>query len=710
MIQVFKANPAPETRERERIHLWADMALRLEHYFTSREPISGQDVRFLALLGDSVYLISQYNVSLRRRLQCRDERESGDWKPILRYFEFHNDLVVSKIKHFFFREVPNQHLNPIYLSPDREIHETGKRLWQLSESGSLEDCEYYLCRYLHALGLFYAFVYDSFRDQGVFLHFRNSKETFLAVARLLEGRLEGVRDEFGLRDFINRMVPMTLQLYLARAGYEKPPASNTVRRAYSEFVRCFAENESIFVEPLGWHLLDVLIKLDGLLQDALECRDLEQRKKFEEDLVGNTKDFILKWLAGCREMYESGQMDYRRMFSIEARWMTDVVYEKVFWRPKRNDVRQAHQRLGELEHAEIRFSAVSLGCNARAHGDAILFRLRGLPERDLKIESLLEMLSPDEVLALFQSYARPFALTREATATALVGFYSSGVFLAHMVNLFRMLNGAGNISQMPNGAAPNPAAALDRARSATPRVWMFKVFPYMATHPIHEDEDDATRPDHVAICDESIKTGFTYSAYENYLKRHLPTVREFSIATLFAHENYVRVDTRHKPDIFALFKVRATHEIEGRLADLLLVRPEVALPRDWASFEKRLEASIKIGDRNDFTYMIADTGIALGISSRFAASIEEQARGRPVFIYSPSREGRVLAMLTGFWLRMRRTEISFRRERAEESYRVLIDLTRVTGFTASFHWELFTDAEGPPGPLDQCFDSILSIG
>ena len=672
-------------RGRQLIGLWADKAFELERYFRYHDIlVHRRDPKFLAILGDSVYRINKYNTLLLDHIQ-RQTGLSEDEKERLRNFcEFHNDLVVSKIKHFFFKELPNQNLDEPSLRIDRDIYEQGRRLWELSE-----DRQAYMASYFYQLGLFYAFLYDSYKNEGVFLHFRYDRNDFHTISRLIKDKIHSIVTEQELRQFSTSIIPKALCVYLDGWGHKFKDESPTIRKIYAEFVQKFAQDINLFIEPLTWHLFDIIGKVDGYIQDSLEFLDEKEKKKADEKIIQIVVQFIQSSLELYQEMYDKGMFLPDELFKRESDFIKSI-REEVFQPSDRQVLLTTLKSLEEFADKVATFSVESIGTLNNELTHSILAKLRNFSEEGLKMEYLIESLDTEELLAVLQSYSKMFLddKTNRFEDVPLVGFYSSGVFLAHIARLFH------EIEKKHDGKSSQETTVTGKELSSdsfTQIVWMFKAFPYVSTHPNHED-DPNDQLKKIIICDESVKTGFSYSIYEVYIKRHLPNIQEFSIYTLFDHRNYIKLDTLLRPNTLSLFQVKNIHDIYAIMPPVKLMKPRMKITWTKDEFKENLIRYLAVNGRCDFTWLIASTPLSLAIARWFADQILSKCHHGNVFLFSPSQEGRVLAMLTAFWLKMDGIAVYFRIECVnDEMFRVLIDLTEVTGFTADCNWRLEKD-------------------
>jgi hypothetical protein len=679
--------------------------------------MSRLDPEFLALLGDSVYRINVFNQELTKRLvRKREGAEESEQRQIKRFCEFHNDLVVSKIKHFFFKELPNTASNEIFFNIDRDIYELGRHLWEHGPSCRGENLKRDLGLYFFLLGLIYAFIYDSYEDQGVFLHFAYDAGKFRALNDLIQCELKELGNESSqyelernFRSRCNRLLPQVLQQYMQWNGISYPWPEMSIRQKYAAFVRHYGRGEIGFLEPCTWHVFDLLGKIDGMVQDSLEHESASSHIDHQNELFQKAGSLLTELLSVFDNMYASNAdgPDFRKVFDLEAKFLDQYVFggkrehggkalPGLFSRPSLPFVCAQMDRLGQLAEGAVQITTGS-SKQVLELDSKLVPLLRSLPEKEMKVESLLEHLERDELLAVLHGYALQSEHEPYGRKTPIVlGFYSSGVFLAHMLRLFH-----------PSLQMKAQIRKEKQSAYCKNYVWMFKAFPYIAVHPLHDPKSLAA-PGGLLICDESVKTGFTYSILEAYARRFKSKPDRFVVQSIFEHDWYQDVETLNQPKIYSLFHVQDhKHTITPAKSKLHVPDVQLRLSQSLESMHELDTEQANSHKQLDYTYLIADTHAAISTAYLMARDIAEMCKGRDVFLFSPSPEGRVLGLLTAFVLRLWDVPVSFDREKREECFRALVDLTRVTGFTADFQWELVIDSPREVSAKDS-FDHILS--
>lgn len=701
------------------IHFWADKFLELERYFKYKEAANGRDPLFLSLLGDSVYRFGVYNNALLRMIQSReiDEPVGPQFKKLFHFFEFHNDLVISKIKHFFFKELPNHQKNELFFKVDRDFYELGKKLWDRlsfyrNNGYLLSDTTRIAGRYFFLSGLVYAFIFDSYEDQGVFLHFQYNKRQFDKISKMILKQMEGVTDEKGFRKASARLLPDVLNLYMRECNAKEVNENDSVRRVYANFVKCFANEQIDFVEPLTWHLFDLVGKLDGLIQDSLEFSDPGKKSAYERKIIDQITEFIKNSLQLYESFYQTNRMDFAKLYDLESTFINDTVFDVIFKHSSYHELENVFRRLENEFSSGTEISFNLKDSKSRMKERLIetkLSRLSGKSEKNVKAECLIEEFNGNELLSILCAYAE---LCLEgcdnSDKTAIIGFYSSGVFLAHAVNILYRF--AGNLAggQKKIYTEENKASVFEPSFFFHP-VWMFKVYPYIALHPLHDKNGFADRQN-ILILDESVKTGFTFSIFESYLEREESPVENLRVVALFEHEKYQRIETLRSPDIIPLFRIRNNNDLKAQHD---LKNPGIFDFNGGTDILDKITDCINVNGRLDYTTVISETqsamAVAVSFCERILRKIKETGKNR-VFLYSPSPEGRVLSLLTGLFLKLKNVSVSYQVEAYENSLTVLIDLTLVTGFTAAHHWNLYRDSKNSSSRnLESRFDLLLSL-
>jgi hypothetical protein len=669
------------------------------------------------MLGDSAYRINLFNNELAVRLAARKDRDI-DSRDAAVYLRFYNDLLISKVKHFFFKEIPKKNGNMPFNHITLQILELGKILWKEHKGPGFKGERFYLAKYCYLLDLLYAFVYDSTSDAGVFLHFSYDPERFNTICLCLTDKLDQVpRDpkENNLRRFLHQIMPVLLTVSLNAGSPARRDAAwqslPPLGRVYQQFVHV-SHTQTLQVEPLTWHLADILNTVDGHLTDSLEYEDAKAQSKGQTGAVDLISRFTADSLNLYQSIYAKDELMYEAMFSLESEFLKK--WDKLIG----FDAGPAEKPAGAVFFApwddlmagwkKIDLKPVAAGQTGARKKEPLpfnekmdLLRPHFLVEKDFKIENMIESLSFDQLETVLFNYAYLADINQSRHPDILVGIYSSGVFLAHMINWIR----------------PEPDLPVS----------LFQAFPYIAFQPEHNGwMPGDLQSGRVVVCDESVKTGFTFSILEAHIRRVRRTMpKALEIWSLFRHRDYLPVETKSTPLIRPLFTVddRIMHPVIPfrEFEDDESLRQVHCWPQDKGGnatkgpddFLKKPQTTSG-PDRFDYTRIIADTRATLSLAYHFSQQIVQKKpdNSHPVFLFAPSACGRVLALATGYFLRRSDDNLKLRfvnsLERAKKAELAgpdntfLVDLTRVTGFTAKHGWRMLTDRRcDDPVDIDQ---------
>jgi len=298
-------------------------------------------------------------------------------------------------------------------------------------------------------------------------------------------------------------------------------------------------------------------------------------------------------------------------------------------------------------------------------------------EKGFKLEHIIEKLDIREILSLVNLYSTliPKHLINNDKCE-YIGFYKSGVILGHLINI---LNGTNK------------------------PIWLFKSKPYVATHPIHIDENNNSF-NNIIIFDESIKTGFTYSLYESYLTRNLPNSNLTKyIISLFNFQSYIKIELNKELNSRSLFKLNENNiptntdeinflqqfnkEIEnidintGNIKDVL----------EHEIIEKIIHVENN-AKRINLTYLISNTKALFTICNIFADKIcSSNTTNKDIYLFTASTDGEVLILVTALLLKNKKCKnlyLTSPPASFTNTFSVGIDMSYMSGFSLKYTWSI----------------------
>ena len=673
------------------LNSWAETLLNLEtKYHIKKNEISNRDYSFLKLIGQTVYSINSFNSLIIGDIESHiHRRQNAQSDPDLAnsvfYNRFFNSLVASKIKYFFFREIPIINTNNPFLDLDLVIYNSAKYILSCfaDYKGFTDRLKANLCKYFYLQTLLYSFIYDKQKEKGAFLRFKYNKSIFEDLEKKITRDIASIQKEEELRLFGSSFISEIARYYIEKHNHGKGESCREKEILYRNLFQLQADDPDFYVEPMIYHLSDIIWKVDGMIQDDSEFFDENDKHHNDLEIINIIKTFVKDYLNISLKMYNANKLDYITLYELENEFIIKI-YDMLLRQKDVIEITAKFNALEELVAKNVAKTSPKIIDEKFNNGSTIrnaLNKLRTQNEYGFKLESLIENLTKEDLLALLILYCRTFRadiLTNEKTA--FVGFYKSGVFLGHLVNIVHKLH--------------KP-------------VWLFRCKPYVATHPIHRDgEIDFHR---IILFDESFKTGFTHSLYESYLVRNLPSA---SISTylycLFDFLFYDKITLSSHCSFSSLVKLNDNFipVNKDELDFLITVNHEdhIDLPDvEELSMEEVISELMKHSSdhgRLDLTMLLSKTKILFCLCNRFKELIiKHNYDNKQVLIISPSADGEILALVTAFLLKMDGRDVAFYRDIASltgDKMIVAVDLIIETGFSLAYYWAMLSKG---------CFDS-----
>lgn len=664
------------------LNSWADVTLLLENKRSLQNyVVNNKDYRFLRLIGQGVYYLNSLNSLLVSEIDkyagllphadpCYEEL-----KGIAGYTRFFNSLIASKVKYFFFRETPIANTNNPFFRLDLDIYKSAINILNLlnEEVKCRDEIKFNICKYFYLQMLMYSFIYDRKKEKGVFLRFNYEYNNFTKIKEFILDRTSRLENEEQLRFLGTTFVCDITRYYVNNNNFisidEFSPKSNV----YSDLFNLYSGNNSPAIEPLSYHLCDIIWKIDAMVHNDSDFYDKKKKKLKDNEVIELVSKFIKDYLLISDKMYRDNKINYLNIYQIETEFIHSV-YNKLLRERDICEIKENYKMIASFnrECRHVNDVTITYKTIYNVLKSEILAKLRFGDEKGFKIESIIQNLNKNELLLLFKLLSKivPENLYKSET-TAVVGFYKSGAFLAHIMNLI-----FGQEKQ----------------------VWLFKSKPYVATHPIHKDgEVDC---DSIIIFDESLKTGFTYSLYESYLLRNMPDVHLSTyLYSLFDFSIYSKIDLLRDINFLSLIKLNEklipTNEAElNFLCDSgdqqfilsfcedLDLNPQIESLKKFNSDEGRL----------DVTLLLTNTNLLVNVCKKFVNTILEKLEvnsRKKIFLFSPSDDGAILCLMTAFILKILDKEVFLTNElpvHNNDLFLVAVDITFETGFSLAACW------------------------
>ena len=695
------------------LNRWMNWQSLIEKYTLKCPIINLNDKKLLSLLGGAIHNLNCFNSTLICGLEdkCKESNNTESikfYKDLLTYSRFFSDLLVSSSKDYFFREDPIENINFPQLDIVSILYSAGLDIIKIF---NLKDFDTDIVKKIYAKYFFYAglqyeMLYHYDQHIGVFLTFEFDKEIFNDAKKIIFDKISAIKTEIGFREFFYKCFPNIISLYLpAGSKFEE---TSPVRKVYAEFVK-LSSSSNFLIEPLSWRFLNILWKIDNLIQDAEEALGNNNQptypEQYQENLIQNVGEFGDKYRNFCELIYKNmcQSIKYHELFNIELEFIKKFASNenndcqssssvRVRKSSSIEDIRSAYDKISDFvisgtndyEKNIGSYSNVIKSTNEKHEPRQLLDYLNRQifkTPSNCKLESIISSLDRSFlhlILSLFVQKVEAVSYDCDE----IIGVSSSGVFLGHIVNLF--------------------TDNLDRI------VWMFKMFPEVLVYPVHdrriEDIGIQSRCTYL-LCDESVKTGFSIASYETYLNRFHRNSR-INTHVLFDYDkSYKKIMDLQSKFYSVLHESDSGHleldkDIEdGTCFDMLHIQHKYKGLCSSESAKKVTKEYLTNFDQRifsdpmlDVSFLLSSTKSVLYLAFQFYNKIKTLvAEKNPsrILIFSPSDEGRVLAFMTAFlWsifpefddikIDMSRKSLV---EPDQNSLRLTIDLTYNTGFT-----------------------------
>ncbi len=716
------------------LNKWAYFTLNLEEqYYIQNNEISNRDYNFLKIIGQGVYSLNSFNSLLISSIEKfnndtpkQNESYHSFLKNLSEYIRFFNNLIASKIKFFFFREMPILNTNNPFVQLDFKIlNAANDLLLELSrEKIIIDNVKEVTARYFFYQTLLYAFVYSHKKEKGFFLKFEYNYIYFNQLRKILLKNYKKDDSESSLRWWGSSLLGL-LSIYYSRLETKSTEKNKSLSNIALENVKkpdCYnalfdklQTTQELLIEPFTYHFCDIIWKVDGMLHDEDEILLRSDKAKHDHIINHIIGDFIKKYFNITNAMIDSKSYNFKELFEVESEFFSKI-YPVIF---HQEDIKIIRKKLGTLRQCikNDKIRIYKLETNNNLNIISILQKIRSAGETGFKMKSLVELLTPNELIFFLASYSEiiPDDIVNER-GTEFVGFYKSGIFLAHIVNLFKKLK---NYNYQYKD------------------IWLFKTKPYVATHPIHIDQPKIDFKN-IIVFDECFKTGFTYSLYESYLVRNLyySNVSIYGYS-LFDFTYYKRIEFRKHPSLHSLVQLNNNYlplnfdelnlierfvlnNLESSLQFMQLSNMNELISKLQYTRKINQSAGIESYDIKsvDLTFLLTNTHLVFSICFKFASYINERIKNKgeklTINLFTPSDDGQLLAIITALLLKLLyKFDVKFNElENFGSYFNVAIDLSFVTGFSLAYSYSIKKYGSYNPSNFNQLlkdFDAICTI-
>jgi len=420
------------------------------NFKNNKESIAKQkDDGILILFKSMLKPINTTNVFLLNQL-------SKEYKPYITYF---NNMVFSKLKHFFFREDPNEADNDSKIDENRLTSYVRKIYLSENDARRKE----LLVKYFLFLFLEFDFLYSQKEKKGIFTSFKMDKKNFDMVSEFLRDNLIRIKKlddrEKGFKKFAIDLIAKVVKLYI-KTDSEIP---KDIFESYIE------SNKKILFEPFSYYIAYMAWKSAYMLQDIADGED--------------TQELILKYIDN---MLDTIGLFSKLYTDINAQYVYIDIFNKQI-----NNVSLIKDLLERFELPSVWHISKKPFIDTEENG--LLDSLKINKFEDYSIESLIEENDENKVLnsLIFDMFESKFFQKQNISFFAA---YSGGVVLSV---LYKLLYPEKNID-----------------------IFLFSTFAHIDIYPAYVKYDNSfftniKDAENIIILDDIARTGYTFSLIES---------------------------------------------------------------------------------------------------------------------------------------------------------------------------------------------------
>jgi len=407
------------------------------------------------------------------------------------YIRYYNNLVLSKIKHFFFREKPSKPYS--FLDSKFNSDDFIALLLEIKNEKSIEEN---LSKYF--LFFFFAFDFLYYKDlnrekEGFFTDFAINEKVFKKSKEYILKKIEDIYSyklpeerEYFFRLWGNQIIAQILKinLYIAQdknindlelklETYEK------LNAAYRDYIQYKKNNKDFTIEPFSYFIAYEIWKNAHLLH---------RKADLNKDFIADYSKYIENLFNEFENVYKNKRLNYKNIYTLQIKLIKEV--EKLI-----DDFDCIRQDI------KLNIKGISLIKKESEENNFINLKIKNEPEH-FSIEKLLEEENGIYKLNyLIDNLFDKVINNNIGDKISLFSSYTSGAFLSILFGL--------------------------RFPDKIENIYLFKTFPFVDLQPYYYVKKDFIRSnniakecnilpdfkeaDNIVFLDDIMRTGFTYS-------------------------------------------------------------------------------------------------------------------------------------------------------------------------------------------------------
>lgn len=602
--------------------------------YKSFDDSNNEQLELLKSLNKIVNALNEFN----SRLIVHHPIISED-KVLRDYSKFYNNLVMSKMKHFFFREEPKRSLSDIDISSVELIYNIAKKITILNDIHTIKE---ELSNYYFNIFLLFDFLYTKDNNQqliGYFTSFKTDISNYKKIKNKILNELKKIKTEEQFRSFSDEIIAVSINEYLNKPVKLSTPQD--IKKVYRSFIHNRKDGNKILLEPFSYFIAYDIWKHGKLLHRLPDITDVINNK------MNEYLKYIEDYFNLIEQFYEKGIVDFENIFDFQYKFIDEINQYTIF-----DDIDNEELNQQTIKNKILRFKKLDYSAKKEVnfHIDKMLC---GYDKKDsLKIEEINYLM-----LKLFKT-------VKTDNNTLLFGMYSSGAFLSHMYNIF-------NSQNLP--------------------IALFKTFPIIDFQPEYMKKYIGEYSNSV-IFDDTIRTGFTFSLLKNAYYRTVYKNLDNYTLSVFAKnklldDSYTNFNLKyisnHYYDEITIFKYKLEEDLNSFVDDNINITLKSIIGN--------------VNNKIDYTAFLSNTKIAFSIAYKMAEKIIESytklnndTKKQKIDLFHSSSASKTLALLVAYILRTKGYFVVFDSTKISH-YKVAIDLTIKTQHTLKHQMSFVKD-------------------
>lgn len=489
---------------------WNEYREKLKIYYSGRFVL---DDDFLYHFGNSFSAVSILNTSFINILKqaSRNKKNTKDdektLKNLAKILLYHNNLILSRIRHNLFQELAANAENQPYYQTDNHLTKNYYNILEyvnklennifISRSKIIKKIKNELMCMCVNLTLCDQFIYQKSDNcnNGKFLFFQFNHKVFLDFGK----KLENIK-------YINPNSSREYTEILLKIN-ENILGDALNGSELNKYI--INKNDNITIEPYSWYIINIIWKSANLLkQAAIEDLNKEKYKKTINDYSEKTITYvtnvfkILNTAYIKNKMWDSSALYEAILPMLDATIRDDENKNVLFYAHDIKEFMPSGNIFKKLEKYYPTLPEYIITKHKSTKKLENEYNNNYHEESDIKIEKQIsEMPLSDfnnnlsEMASFFWSEVKENNYKPEEIM--VVGIGASGHFLAHILKLFK----------------PQELNSFEYY------IWNYYLYPYVALMPYHKNNSTKSKIRKIFIIDEVIKTGLTVSTLPDIINR-----------------------------------------------------------------------------------------------------------------------------------------------------------------------------------------------